>query len=89
MANTKSAEKRARQSLKRRAANRAHTSKLRTAVKQLRSAVETGDAEQAQALLARTVSTVDATAQKKVIHRNAAARTKARLTKAVRSMSKA
>jgi small subunit ribosomal protein S20 len=88
MANTKSAEKRARQSLKRRAANRAHTSKLRTAVKQLRSAVSTGDAEQAQALLAKTISAVDATAQKRVIHRNAAARTKSRLTKAVQALAK-
>ena len=89
MANTKSAEKRARQSLKRRAANRAHTSKLRTAVKQLRTAVETGNTEQAQALLTKTISTVDATAQKRVIHRNAAARTKSRLTRAVRGMGKA
>ena len=83
MANTKSAEKRNRQNVKRRERNRGQRSRLRTAVKKLRSTVEGGDAEQARTLLPETLSIVDATAQKKIIHANTAARTKSRLTKAV------
>jgi len=86
MANTKSAEKQARQALKHRASNRAHTARMRTAVKRLRGAVEAGDKSTATAMLAETLGVVDATAQKGVIHRNAAARTKSRLTKAVRKL---
>jgi small subunit ribosomal protein S20 len=86
MANTKSAEKRTRQSVRHRDRNRAHLSKMRTAVKKLRAAVEGKDAERAKELLAETVRLVDATAKKAVIHKNAAARTKSRLTRAVRSL---
>ena len=88
MANTKSAEKRIRQNAKERERNRAHRSKLRTAVKKLRSAVASGDADQARELLPATLSIVDATAQKKVIHSNTASRTKSRLTKAVTGLGK-
>jgi len=83
MANTKSAEKRARQAPKRRARNRTHASSMRTAVKRLRQAIAAGDAQTAKQLLPATVRTVDATASKGVVHRNAAARTKSRLTRAV------
>jgi|EndMetStandDraft_2_1072991.scaffolds.fasta_scaffold459344_2 small subunit ribosomal protein S20 len=86
MANTKSADKRARQALKRRDRNRDHVSTMRTAVKRLRKAVASGDAKTAQDLLGNTVKVVDSTAQKGVIHRNAAARTKSRLTKAVNAL---
>jgi len=88
MANTKSAEKKARQALKHRDRNRGHVSKMRTAVKRLRSTVASGDKAKAQAMLVDTLAVVDATAGKKVIHRNAAARTKSRLSKAVASLSK-
>lgn len=88
MANTKSAEKRNRQNVKQRERNRAHRSKLRTAVKKLRSAVESGDADQARELLSPTLSVVDATAQKKIIHPNTASRTKSRLSKAVAGLGK-
>jgi small subunit ribosomal protein S20 len=88
MANTKSAEKKARQALKHRERNRGHVSKMRTAVKRLRSTVASGDKAKAQAMLVDTLAVVDATAGKKVIHRNAAARTKSRLSKAVASLSK-
>ena len=83
MANKKSAEKRNRQMIKRRARNRARRSLLRNAVKELRQAVDSGDASKAQELLPTTLGIVDVTAQKGVIHRNAAARTKSRLTLAV------
>lgn len=83
MANTKSAAKRARQEPVRRARNRAHASALRTAVKKLRQTIAAGDAATAKTLLPATLRTVDATASKGIVHRNAAARAKSRLTKAV------
>jgi small subunit ribosomal protein S20 len=86
MANIKSAKKRIKRAEKSRARNRAERSRLRTAVKKLRSEVESGNRESAEQLLTPTLSLIDSTAQKKVIHRNAAARTKSRLTKAVNSL---
>lgn len=87
MANTKSAEKRLRQSQRRRQRNRHFRSRMRSAVKRLRSAVQSGDAEQAKELLPGTLRVIDETAQKGVIHRNAAARRKSRLSKAVNGLS--
>jgi len=86
MANTKSAEKRHRQNLNQRERNRAHRSRLRTAIKKLRGAVASGDAETARQLLPGTLSVIDQVAQKGVIHDNAAARTKSRLARKIASL---
>ncbi|MED5446808.1 MAG: 30S ribosomal protein S20, partial [Planctomycetota bacterium] len=51
MPNSISAKKSHRQSLKRRARNRAQRSALRTSVKKVRDAVANGETEQAAALL--------------------------------------
>jgi small subunit ribosomal protein S20 len=83
MANTKSAEKRHRQNVKLRERNRAQRSRLRTAIKSLRSAVASGDAAKANELLPVTLGIIDKIAQKKVIHANTASRYKSRLTKRV------
>ena len=83
MANSPSAEKRIRQNDRRRARNSAARSRLRTAVKKLRAAVDEGNKQAAEEMLPSTLSLVDSTAQKGVLHSNAAARTKSRLTKAV------
>ena len=88
MANTKSAEKRYRQNVKERERNRARRSRLRTAVKRLRAAVASGDGEKVQEILPETLSIIDATAQKKVIHPNTASRYKSRLTKAAAGVGK-
>ena len=80
MPNHKSAEKRERQNEKRRDINRGNRGRLRTGVKKLRAALESGDAGAAQTLLPATVSLIDKAVQKGVIHRNAAARYKSRLT---------
>ena len=69
MANKESAKKRNRQMIKRRSRNRSLRSSLRTVVKQLREAIDNNDAQQARELLPGTLSVVDATAQKGVIHR--------------------
>ncbi|MEM8994250.1 MAG: 30S ribosomal protein S20 [Acidobacteriota bacterium] len=87
MANHKSALKRMRQSEVRRRRNRSHMSRMRTAVKALRAAIAEGNADSARELLGSTLSLVDHTAQKGVIHRNAASRTKSRLTRAVNGMA--
>lgn len=83
MANIASAKKRIQKSERQRVANRGHRSRMRTAVKKLRGLLAAGDAEAARAALPTTLGIVDACAGKGVIHPNAAARTKSRLTKAV------
>jgi len=86
MANTKSAEKRNRQNLKQRERNRAHRSALRTAIKKMRGVLASGDAAQAKELLAPTLSVIDMTAQKGVIHDNTASRYKSRLASQVAAL---
>ncbi len=83
MANHKSAVKRIRQNEKRRAINRASKSAMRTEIKKLRSALALGDADKARELLPAVVSIIDRSIQKGVIHKNAAARNKSRLTQRV------
>ena len=87
MANTKSAEKRIRQSAVNRERNRSSKSQMRSAVRELRGKIEAGDATGAQELLPTTLRIIDMTAQKRAVHRNLAARTKSRLTKAVERVS--
>lgn len=87
MANSRSAEKRYRQDEVRRARNRAARSRLRTAIKKLRTAADQNEGATAEELLGRTLRLIDATASKKVIHRNTAARQKSRLVALVRRLS--
>ena len=89
MANTKSAEKRHRQSLKRRARNRSHRSRMRTAIKSLRAAIAAGEATQARELLPQTLRLIDSMVTKGVVHANTAGRTKSRLTRAVAGLEAA
>jgi small subunit ribosomal protein S20 len=86
MANNPSAIKRNRQAVERRLRNRSQRSRMRTAVKSLRQAIESGDAAAARELLPEALRLVDLTAQKGAIHRNAAARTKSRLVLAVENL---
>jgi small subunit ribosomal protein S20 len=76
MANTRSATKRARQTLKRSLRNRSVVTRLRTMQKQARS-TQTPNADQIRAL----ISAIDKAAKRGVIHGNAANRRKARLNK--------
>ena len=80
MPNHKSAEKRVRQNERRRMINRSNRARLRTSVKQLRAALAGKDPREAVSLLPKTVSEIDKAVQKGVLHRNAAARHKSRLT---------
>ena len=83
MASHASALKKNRQDIKRRARNRAHASKLRSQIKKYRGALQSGDAAAASGMLKDTVALVDRTAKHGVIHRNAAARAKSRLVRAL------
>ena len=80
MPNHKSAEKRVRQSEKRRGINRGHRSKVRTYIKKLREALDSGKSEDVQSVLPEVISVIDKSVQKGVMHKNAAARYKSRLT---------
>lgn len=81
MAHHASALKQMRQSLKHRARNRKNLSLVRTQIRKLREVLAKGDAEGAKKLLPETVSAIDKAAKKGVIHDNAAARYKGRLTR--------
>ena len=87
MANIKSAQKRNLTNELSRGRNRSYRTRMRTAIKELRAAVAAGVKATAESLLPGTLKLVDTTAQKNIIHANAAARTKSRLTKAVASLA--
>ena len=80
MASHASALKAHRQSLKNREHNRQFRSRLRTALKSVRSAIDGNDAAAARAALRDVVSLIDKLASKGIIHKNAAGRYKSRLT---------
>jgi small subunit ribosomal protein S20 len=83
MASHESAVKAHRQSEVRREANRQYRSRLRGALRTIRSAIDSGDPAKVKDALRDTISLVDKMAGKKVIHRNAAARYKSRIAKRV------
>ena len=83
MAHHASALKQQRQSLKHRDRNRRNVSRLKTKIKSLRSAIAKGDASAVKGALAETISEIDKAAKKGVIHDNAAARYKSRLSRRV------
>jgi small subunit ribosomal protein S20 len=83
LANTRSAMKRVRQSLKRRARNRYFKATARTQVKRARRLIEAGDVPEAEAVVVQAYEALDKAAQKGVIHKNKAARSKSRLMKAL------
>lgn len=87
MANIKSARKRARQSEEQRQHNASLRSEFRTAVKNVKKAIEGGDKAAAQALVADAFSTIDSIADKDIIHKNKAARHKSRLSAAIKAMA--
>jgi small subunit ribosomal protein S20 len=86
MANSAQARKRARQAVKARAHNASLRSRLRTAIKAVRKAVAEGDKAAAQTVFKNSMSTIDIIADKKIIHKNKAARHKSRLSAAIKAM---
>ncbi len=87
MANSAQARKRARQASKARAHNASLRSRLRTAIKAVQKAILGGDKAAAQEIYRKSTSTIDSIADKKIIHKNKAARHKSRLSAAIKAMA--
>lgn len=87
MANTKQARKRARQTTARNQHNTALRSKVRTAVRSVRKAIAGGDKKAAMDVFQKATSVIDSIADKKIVHKNTAARNKSRLAAALKAMA--
>lgn len=83
MANTKSAAKSARKSVRRRERNAGVITGLKTEQKKFRTALAEGKTDAAKAEFVKLTSALDKAAKRGVIHRNVADRKKSRLTKAL------
>lgn len=87
MANIASARKRARQAEKRRLHNAALRSELRSAIRNVRKAIAAGDKKAARTVFERAAGVIDSIADKRIIHKNAAARHKSRLAAGIKAMT--
>jgi len=87
MANTASAQKRIRQTAKRTARNNARKSRMRTFVKKVEAAIESGDKATAQAALIAAQPEMQRASGKGVIHANTVARKLSRLSARIKSLS--
>jgi small subunit ribosomal protein S20 len=81
LANTQSAIKRIRRSERRRRINQVHRSRARTYVKRTRALIAAGQIEEAEAAALEAVRSLDKAAERGIIHKNKAARSKSRLIK--------
>jgi small subunit ribosomal protein S20 len=87
MANHVSAQKRARQTVTRTAVNRVHKSRVRKSLRALREAITKGDSAAVAAQYSQTVSTLDKSVRKGVLHDNTASRYKSRLHARVKALT--
>ena len=87
MANTKSAEKAARQAEKHRERNVALRSRMRSAVRKVTAAVSANKKDDAKTAFAEAVPVIDALVNKKIIHANKAARHKSRLALKLKNLN--
>jgi small subunit ribosomal protein S20 len=87
LANTKQAKKRAKQSEKHRQHNVALRSKLRTYIKKVVLALTAKDVDTARSAYANAVPVIDGMVNKKIIHRNKAARHKERLNAHIKALA--
>lgn len=86
MANIKSAKKRSRQAVKRRLHNASFRSLMRTLVKKVVVAIDSGDKEAAAGAYQNAVPVIDRLVNKGIIHKNKAARHKSRLNTRIKAM---
>ena len=87
MANIKSAKKRARQAEGRRQHNASRRSMMRTFIKKVVAAIESGNKENAVSAFQAAVPVIDVAAQKGLIHMNKAARHKSRFNAQIKAMA--
>ncbi|MBA1146511.1 30S ribosomal protein S20 [Ectothiorhodospiraceae bacterium WFHF3C12] len=86
MANSPSAEKRARQAEQRRRHNQSRRSMMRTYIKKVEQAIKAGDKDKAAEAYNAAVPIIDRMAGKGIIHKNKAARHKSRLNNHIRGL---
>lgn len=89
MANSPQARKRAIQNEKRRVRNVAQRSRMRTFVKKALRVIEQGKLDEARTAFRMAESVIDKVANKGVVHKNTAARTKSRLAARLKALSQA
>ncbi len=89
MANTRSAKKAARQTVRRTEANKTRRSRMRSSTRKVEEAIASGDKEAARAAFKEAEPIIVRTAQKGMVHRKTAARKVSRLAKRVRAMGSA
>ena len=89
MANIASSAKRARQAEQRRQHNASFRSRVRTYIKRVIKAIKSGDKEAAKAAYRAAVPMIDTSVNKKLIHKNKAARHKRRLSAHIKAMQQA
>ncbi len=87
MANSLQAKKRARQADKARVHNASLRSMVRTYIKKVIAAIESGDKQAAQDAYNAAVPVIDRMADKGIIHKNKAARHKSRLNAQVKALA--
>jgi len=87
LANTKSAIKNVRKNQRRREINKTRKGTLRTQIKKLRALVKSKDIEGAASELVRTISVIDKSIRKGILHKNTAGRYKSRLSRSVRGLT--
>lgn len=87
MANTKSAAKRAKQGEQRRQHNVALRSRMRTTIKKVTKALDSGSVAEAAAAFKASAASLDSMVNKGLTHRNKAARHKSRLNKAIKKLA--
>ena len=86
MANHRSAKKRIRQTARRTAVNRNRISRIRTFVKQVEVAIESGDKEAAATAYRAAQPEIHRGVTKGVLHKNTAARRLSRLSRRIRAL---
>lgn len=86
MAHSLSSKKRIRQNVKRRALNRARTSALRSKLRSCRELLLRGTVEQAEQACREAAQVLDREANRRTLHRNAAARRKSRMARRLNAM---
>jgi small subunit ribosomal protein S20 len=87
LANTKQAAKRARQAVKHRAHNMAARSRMRTEIKRVLKATATGDLQAAKDGYRTAEPAIDSMVNKKLVHRNKAARHKRQLNARIKALA--
>jgi small subunit ribosomal protein S20 len=87
MANTAQTRKRARQAEATRQRNASQKSALRTAVKMVKKAIASGDKAAATATFHESQAVIDRIADKRIVHKNLASRTKSRLAQAIKALA--